>query len=95
MNELKIVATITIKEGFRDELMTIFKNVIDSTRKEPGNISYVLHQDVKDNNKYIIFEEWKSLDAIDLHNESSHFKAFVQAIEGKIEGLDITVMKEV
>lgn len=95
MSELKIIATIIIKEEFRSELMDVFKSVVDATRKEPGCISYNLNQDVKDATKYVILEQWKDQSAIDSHNESTHFQAFAKAIQGKIESLIIDVVKEV
>ena len=47
MTELKIVAVIVVKAEFQEELEKAFQNVVDGTRKEDGNISYDLHQDVK------------------------------------------------
>jgi quinol monooxygenase YgiN len=95
MTELKIIAVIVVKAAFREEVKKILHTVADETRKEPGNISYDLHQDCKDPLKYTILEVWKSQDAIDLHNESAHFKAFVEAIEGKVDSLSVDAIKQV
>ena len=95
MSELKIVAKIILKEEFRKEIETVLHTVVDGTRKEEGNVSYDLHQDVKNPLEYTLIEVWKSQDAIDLHNETAHFKAFVAAIQGKIDGLEISVIKKV
>ncbi|GHT75806.1 antibiotic biosynthesis monooxygenase [Bacteroidia bacterium] len=92
--ELKIVATIVAKEPFQKELEQAFRAVVDGTRKEAGNVSYELHQDLKNPLKYVILEVWKSQQAIDIHNESAHFKAFVAAIDGKIETLTVDVIKK-
>lgn len=95
MMELKIVATIVVKAEFQSELEKVFHTVVDETRKEAGNVSYDLHQDVKNPLKYTILEVWKSQDAIDSHNESAHFKTFAAVIDGKIESLAIDVIKKV
>jgi len=95
MTELKIVAVIMVKAAFQNELEKVFHTVVDETRKEAGNVSYDLHQDTKDPLKYTILEVWKSQDAINEHNESAHFKAFVAAVEGKIESLTVDVIKKV
>lgn len=95
MSELKIVAAIVVKQAHQSELETAFKVVVSQTRKEAGNVSYELHQDVKNPLKYVILEVWKSQEAIDSHNASAHFKAFVAAIEGKIDSLAIDVIKKV
>lgn len=95
MTELKIVAVIVVKAEFQEELEKAFQNVVDGTRKEDGNISYDLYQDVKNPLKYTILEGWKSQAAIDEHNNTDHFKAFVKAIEGKVESLSVDIIKKV
>lgn len=91
MKELKIIATIVAKSETNKEIYASLLKVVDATRKESGNLSYVLHQDVKEPLKYVIVEHWSSQEAIDLHNESAHFKTFVAEIEGKVESLDVSV----
>ncbi|MBD8390244.1 putative quinol monooxygenase [Dysgonomonas sp. BGC7] len=95
MMELKIIAVVVVKEAFRDEMEKIFRTVVDETRKESGNVSYDLHQDCKNQLKYTILEVWKSQAAIDEHNASVHFKAFVAAIEGKVDSLSVDVIKRI
>lgn len=95
MSELKIIATIVIKKEYKEELEKVFHTVVDETRKEPGNVSYALHQDTKNAQKYVILEVWKNQEAIDLHNNTPHFKSFAAAINGKIEGLEIDIVKEI
>lgn len=95
MSELKIVAVIEVKDLYKDELISVFEKVVDETRKEVGNISYDLHQDVKNPLKFVILETWASKQAIDEHNASVHFNDFVKAIEGKVDSLTVDVIKKV
>ncbi|MFV0417562.1 MAG: putative quinol monooxygenase [Dysgonomonas sp.] len=95
MTELKIVAVIVVKATYQNELEKEFHTIVDETRKEPGNVSYDLHQDTSNPLKYTILEVWKSQTAIDEHNASAHFKAFVSAIEGKVEGLTVDIIKKI
>ncbi len=95
MKELRIIATVTVKPEFLDDVTAAMREVVDGTRQEEGNISYVLHADTKSMLKFVFLEHWASQEAIDIHNESEHFKAFVKAIEGKVEGLDVAIVKEI
>ncbi len=95
MSELKIIATITVKESSVEQMQPIFKAVIAGTRSEEGNVNYVLHQDVKKSNKYVMVETWKSQEAIDAHNASDHFGAFVKDSEGLLEAIEVSVIREV
>lgn len=95
MEGLKIIATIVVKESFKDEMIQILHKVVDETRKESGVISYDLHQDQKDPLKFVILEFWKSQADIDMHNETAHFKEFISAIDGKVENISIDIIKKV
>jgi quinol monooxygenase YgiN len=91
--ELLIIAHVTTKAEYKDELMKAFEKVVEGTRQEAGNISYDLYVDTSNPLKFTIVEQWKSQDAINIHNETSHFKEFVKAIDGKAD-LDVTVAKQ-
>ncbi|MDL2215285.1 antibiotic biosynthesis monooxygenase [Dysgonomonas sp. OttesenSCG-928-M03] len=95
MTELRIIATIVVKAEYKKEVLLAIHNVVDETRKEEGNISYELHENVNNHLEYTIFEVWKSQEAIDLHNASTHFDEFKKAIDGKIDGLKIDVIRKV
>lgn len=94
-NELKIIAVITVKEEYKDELLSILHTLVDSTREEDGNVSYDLHQNISYPLEYTIIEVWKSQEAIDLHNASQHFNNFVKSIEGKTNNLKIDIIRKI
>ena len=94
-NQLKIVAQITLKPNAMESMRPVFEKVIAGSQAEEGCIYYDLHKEVSDstNTKYVMLEIWKDQAAIDLHNESQHFKTFVQTASDYLEGLNITVLK--
>ena len=80
---LTIVATVTVKPEYREDVLKAIKTVVDATRKESGNIFYDVFEDIKNPLKFVFIEIWKSQEAIDSHNNSPHFNDFVKAVEGK------------
>ena len=46
---------------------------------EPGNLSYGFYADVEQPGRYQLYEEWETQEAIDGHNASEHFAAFMVA----------------
>ena len=90
---LTIVATITIKPEFKEDVLKAIKTVVDATRKEPGCIFYDVFEDVNNPMKFVFIETWKSQAAIDSHNNSAHFNNFVKAVEGKAT-LEAGVLKQ-
>lgn len=95
MTELKIVATLIIKNGYNREFEEILHFIADESRKESGNISYEIHQDIKNPLKFIILETWKSQEAINEHNLTLHFKKFTDSIKNKIDMLQIDIIKKI
>ncbi|KAL4453655.1 hypothetical protein ABPG74_009551 [Tetrahymena malaccensis] len=82
---LRIVATIKVKPESRDQnLLTAFKNLVEETKKEEGNISYILHNDVKDPNTFVFVEEWRSSADIEKHMKSPHFTGFVGKLKAHL-----------
>jgi len=92
-DELTIVAHVTVKAEYKEELLKAFKAVVEGTRKEPGNVSYVLCEHIDNPLKFTFVEVWKSQDAINSHNNSAHFQEFAKAIDGKAE-LEVYTMKK-
>lgn len=95
MSSLKIVATITAKAEHAEKLAATFRTLADASRAEAGCLSYLICADTANPLKTVILEEWKDQAAIDRHNATPHFAGFVNAIEGKTDSLDITVLKTV
>ncbi|WP_255491321.1 MULTISPECIES: putative quinol monooxygenase [unclassified Dysgonomonas] len=94
-NELRIVATMTVAPEYRTELMPIFDKMIKASRAEEGCIFYDLHEDINDSTKLIFLEEWKSQDAINIHNNSAHMKEYKEATAGKTVGTGVTLYKQI
>ena len=80
---LTIVATITVKPEFKENVLKAIKTVVEATRKEAGCIFYNVFEDVNNPAKFVFIETWKSQAAIDSHLKSVHFNDFVKAVEGK------------
>jgi quinol monooxygenase YgiN len=92
-NEKVIVAHVAVQPEAVEELTAAFQTIVEATRKEEGNISYVLYQDISDPLNFTFVEVWASQEAINTHNASDHFKAFVAKIEGKAD-LDVFTLKK-
>jgi quinol monooxygenase YgiN len=90
---LTIVATVTVKPEFKDDVLKAVKAVVDATRKESGNIFYDVFEDISNPLKFVFIETWKSQEAIDSHNKSAHFNDFVKAVDGKVT-LEVGILKQ-
>jgi quinol monooxygenase YgiN len=85
-------AKIKAKKGEKDNIISKSQDLIDSSRLDPGNISYNLYAGTEDEDLLIMLEQWESSQALDAHMQTEHFKAFGRAIENIVaEEMDITV----
>lgn len=74
-----IHAHFKVKPEARDAFLTHVQPLIEGSQAEEGNISYRLYEDTEIHNQFIMVEEWKDQEAIDFHNQTSHFKQFGKA----------------
>ncbi|OSI33324.1 putative quinol monooxygenase [Neisseria dumasiana] len=94
MPNVKIAAMIVVKPEYRQELFDEFLQLVSASRREAGNIRYDLHQDLENPDRVVFFEIWKSQAAVDEHAASAHFQAFLKAIEGKTQSVEIISMRD-
>lgn len=94
-DELKIVAEIYLKPDAFKSMKPIFEKVIAGSQAEEGCIYYDLHSDVSDttNTKFMMLEVWKDQAAIDIHNETPHYKNFSKVAKDYIDSLKVTVVQ--
>ncbi|MDR0349121.1 MAG: antibiotic biosynthesis monooxygenase [Tannerella sp.] len=82
---LVIVAHIITTAEHQADVEKAFQTVVADTRREEGCVSYILCQHSDNPLKYTFIEEWVSQSAVDTHHNSTHYKDFIVATDGKIE----------
>lgn len=71
-----IYALANVKLSKIDEFIDVAKELISQSRAEEGNAGYELVR--IDETTFAFVEHWKSIEAIEIHNSSTHF---IQAVE--------------
>lgn len=77
---VKVVAKSLISEGKVEEVIKLYQELVQETRKEDGCIKYELYQDGKDTKTLAVIEEWESKEALDNHMKTEHFTRIVPMI---------------
>ncbi len=67
---VRVLAFLEAKEGMRQELLEILVPIIEPSRKEEGNVEYVLHSSIENPNELMFDEIWSSRDTFDKHYEN-------------------------
>lgn len=82
MSQITVVAKIVAKEEKREFVKTQLLKLVAISLTEEGCINYNLHQDNDDANMFLVYENWKTAKALEMHSASAHFVAFVKVTEG-------------
>lgn len=65
-----INATFSIKPEKRNEFLAEVNELVASTRKEDGCLSYQLYESIDSENEFVMVENWRDQAAIEGHNQS-------------------------
>jgi len=74
---ITIIAKSVIKNGMKENFRQIARELIIKSREEEGCISYDLFEDMDNEDNLVFIEKWKDQNAIQLHNESKHFRDII------------------
>ncbi|GAA3777780.1 putative quinol monooxygenase [Flavobacterium ginsengiterrae] len=78
---ISITAILKSKPENLIEVQNMLTHLVTETRKEPACIRYDLHTS---DNVFILWEEWKDQVGLDLHNNQSYLKEFIQKTENLV-----------
>lgn len=88
---IKVVAKKLVNEGKLEDVISLYEQLVQATRKEEGCIKYELYQDDKESRILAVIEEWESREALDKHMKAEHFTRIVPMIGELIEKAEINI----
>src|SRR5215469_4376196 len=81
-----LLVRIQVKEGAGDQFESAFAKARTATRKEKGNLAYDLNRDTQDPSRYLVYERWKDLAALEAHLKTPHLKALLAELPKVADG---------
>lgn len=78
---LKVIAQDFIRPDRLDQVMPLYRELLEKTRQEPLCIAYDLYIDQKDAGHFIFIEQWPDRAALDAHCATEHFRRLVPQID--------------
>lgn len=72
---VRVLAFLKAKPGKGKELEKMLKTVIEHTRREPGNIAYVMHRSTKDPDELMFDEIWADMKSLEDHLKTPHMQS--------------------
>ncbi|RUT28859.1 autoinducer-2 (AI-2) modifying protein LsrG [Arsenicitalea aurantiaca] len=80
------MVSITVKPGHLEEFLDAFRVNYEGTRKEPGNLRFDVLRDPEDDHKFVVYEVFRSPEALEAHRGTPHYSECVSRIDPIIEG---------
>ncbi len=80
------MVAINVKQGHAAEFLEAFRINYEGTRHEPGNLRFDVLRDPEDEHKFVIYEVFKSSEALEEHRKTPHYQECVRRIDPILAG---------
>jgi quinol monooxygenase YgiN len=77
MMQLQAIARYVVPEGNHGQVLGLLRELATQSRREPGNISFDVYENVDDPTRVVLLERYESREAFAAHRETPHFHALV------------------
>ena len=81
-----ILVTFKVKAGNEAAFEAAFRPALAATRKEPGCVSYELNRDTEQTGNYVMYEQFRSVAAIDEHIRAPYTQTLLKTVVPMCEG---------
>ncbi|RZJ86390.1 MAG: hypothetical protein EOO20_18395 [Chryseobacterium sp.] len=75
-----LIVPFEVKAGYGNEFAELFKAFVPSVRDEPGNVDFNFHRVDGQENKFVLYERWRSQEFLDQHNQLQATSDFVAKV---------------
>jgi quinol monooxygenase YgiN len=81
-----ILVEFKVKAGKEKDFEAAFKPALEATRKEPGCVAYYLNRDPDHPELYTMYEQFKSIAALEAHLKEKHTDTLLKTVIPMCEG---------
>ena len=84
--KFSLVAFLRASPGNHQSLGLKLLSLVEASRAEAGCINYDVHQSNDDPAVWVMYENWRSREDLDLHFETPYLQAFINESKSLLEG---------
>lgn len=77
---LKVIAQDFTNPEYIQEVLPLYRELVEKTKEEPLCVSYDLFIDEEDSGHFVFIEEWPDREALRIHCNTEHFRRLVPMI---------------
>jgi quinol monooxygenase YgiN len=72
-----IIARWRARDGEREKIEAILRELAKEVRQEPGNLQFVVNRSMDDSHEFLLYEDYAGEQAFRDHQQTPHFKRLV------------------
>jgi len=99
---IHVIASISIKQGLKNEFLEIFKANVPSVTAEDGCIEYRpavdaptgLDAQIIDEHMVTVIEKWERIDHLKAHLSAPHMLIYREKVSGMVEGVQLKILQD-
>jgi len=78
---IKVIAENIVKKGSEEEFTKLAREIVEKTNAlDKGCIEYGISKDNNNAQRFVMIEEWESMDALFAHMQAEHFQRIIPQI---------------
>ena len=85
-SQVVVVVTVTVKDGRADEALELFADTIRQTHDEAGCLTYAVHRDLDEPNRFVLIERWTSSVAMEAHVQQPYVSHLFERVGDLLDG---------
>ena len=71
-----LAVTWVAKSGLETRLKRVLQNLAQETRREPGCVTFIVHQEATNPTRFLLYEVYRDSNSLKAHSDSRHFKRY-------------------
>jgi quinol monooxygenase YgiN len=91
VSEVAVFSNASAKDGCEEELRSLLLDLVETSKSEPGVLSFKLHENIKKPGKFYLFELYKDQASADAHMKSSHMAKAMTKARAFVQGMPMMI----
>jgi quinol monooxygenase YgiN len=92
---ITLIAALTALPGHAEAVESSLRQLVPPSQAEAGCLQYNLHRHQEQANRFIMVEQWLDAEALNAHQQTAHFKHFVETCGSLLEPVDHQLMQRI
>ncbi|MGG2399087.1 putative quinol monooxygenase [Pseudomonas sp. SH1-B] len=86
---LSLIATINVLPGHTEAVAAGLRELVTASNAEPGCLRYELHGNPGNPEQFVMIEQWRDEQALELHRNAPHFQHFTSTFGERLSGIEL------